>query len=187
MNEDVIILLAKQGQEDAFRQLYEAHREKIYRTAFRYTKNQQDAEDIMHETFIKAFRKIDTFDFQLNASFSSWLYRICIHSAIELLRKRKRRKTPQTDSLSDLANDPEAVQPSPEKSAVINQTIYKLKHALHVLSPKQMVIFDMRYSQHMDIKEIAKHLNCSESTVKTQHLRAVSKLRKHLEPLWGKL
>lgn len=187
MNEDVIILLAKQGQEEAFHRLYEIHRDRIYRTAFRYTKNQQDAEDIMHETFIKAFRKIDTFDFQVNASFFAWLYRICIHSAIELLRKRKSRKIPQTDSLSDLINDPESAQSSPEKTAVINQTMHKIMHALHILSPKQMIIFDMRYSQHMDIKEIAEYLHCSESTVKTQHLRAVSKLRKHLEPLWGKL
>ena len=91
MQEEMIILLAKEGHEEAFRQLYENHREQIYRLAYRYTKSQQDAEDIMQETFIKAFKKIRSFQFVNNSTFSSWVSRICINHSISFLRKQKRK------------------------------------------------------------------------------------------------
>jgi RNA polymerase sigma-70 factor (ECF subfamily) len=156
----------------------------IYRLAYRYSKSQQDAEDIMQETFIKAFRGIEKFDFDISTNFSAWIYRICIHCSLDYLRKRKRRKTEQTDSLTYIHSEPEAEDSSPEKSVIANQTLFQLKNALHILSPKQRIIFDLRHLQHWAIKEIADQLQCSQSAVKKQLERAVSKLRNQLEPLW---
>jgi RNA polymerase sigma-70 factor (ECF subfamily) len=184
MNDEMVILLAKEGKESAFRKLYENNFAKVFRLAYRYTKSQQDAEDIMQETFIKAFRGIKSFDFNVSSNFSAWIYQVGLRCTLDYLRKRKRRKIGQTESLSDFHVEPETQDSSPEKSAIASQTIAQVKNALHTLAPKQRMIFDLRHLQHMAIKEIAEHLQCSQSTVKTQLQRAVLKLRQHLEPLW---
>lgn len=184
-DDELVILLAKEGKESAFRELYENSYEMVYRLAFRYTKSKQDAEDIMQETFIKAFKAIKSFDFSISSNFSAWIYRIGIHCSLDYLRKCKRRKTDKTEYISTLSDELEAQDSSPEKSAVIAQAISHVKNALHILSPKQRLIFDLRHLQHMDIKDIAENLQCSQSTIKKQLQRAVSRLRKQLEPLWG--
>ncbi len=85
---------------------------------------------------------------------------------------------------SKKAPEPESPLPSPEE---ITQTRDHLSH-IHAgyqkLPPKQRIIFDMRFYQHLDIKEIACQLNCSESNVKTQIMRSLAKLRKQLTPVW---
>ena len=179
------IILAQQGHESAFRELYENNYAMIFRLAYRYTKSQQDSEDIMQETFIKAFKGIKSFDFNVSANFSAWIYQVGLHCTLDYMRKTKRRKIGQTESLSDFHTEPEAQDSSPEKSAIASQTIARVKNALYLLSPKQQIIFDLRHLQHMAIKEIAEHLQCSQSTVKKQLKRAVLKLREQLEPLWG--
>ncbi len=184
MKDEMVILLAKEGKESAFRELYENNYAMIFRLAFRYTKSQQDAEDIMQETFIKAFNSIKSFDFNVSTNFSAWIYQVGFRCTLDYLRKRKRRKIGQTESLSDILIEPEAQDASPEKYAIASQTIAQVKNALHTLAPKQRLIFDLRHQQHMAIKEIAGHLQCSQSTVKTQLQRAVLKLRQKLEPLW---
>jgi RNA polymerase sigma-70 factor (ECF subfamily) len=183
-NDKLIILLAKQGNESAFRELYETNYEMIYRLAFRYVKTQPDAEDILQETFIKAFKAIQKFDFNISSNFSAWLYQICVRCSYDYYRKRKKRKSDQTASLSEMYTEPEALNSSPEKLAISNQTIQQVKDALYVLSPKQRTIFDLRHLQHKALKDIAERMQISPSTVKKQLERAVAKLRIQLEPLW---
>ena len=183
-NDKLLILLAKQGNESAFRELYETHYEMIYRLAYRYVKNKPDAEDVLQETFIKAFKAIQKFDFNISSNFSAWIYQICVRCSYDYHRKRKKRKSDQTASLSEMYTEPEAQNSSPEKLAISNQVIQQVKNALHVLSPKQRVIFDLRHLQHKALKDIAERLQISPSTVKKQLERAVAKLRIQLEPLW---
>jgi RNA polymerase sigma-70 factor (ECF subfamily) len=183
-NDKLLILLAKQGNESAFRELYETHYEMIYRLAYRYVKSQPDAEDVLQETFIKAFKAIQKFDFNISSNFSAWIYQICVRCSYDHHRKRKKRKSDQTASLSEMYTEPEAQNSSPEKLAISNQAIRQVKNALHVLSPKQRVIFDLRHLQHKALKDIAERLQISPSTVKKQLERAVTKLRIQLEPLW---
>ncbi len=184
LDDSVVILLAKEGNERAFRQLYEDHYKMIYRLAYRYSRSQQDAEDIMQETFIKAFKDIHKFDLGVSTNFSAWIYRIGIRCSLDYLRKRKRRRADQVESLTQIHAEPEARDPSPEQSAIANQTISRVKNALHLLSPKQRVIFDLRHFQHRALEEISDRLDCSPSTVKKQLQRAVLKLRHQIEPLW---
>jgi len=184
VNDKFVILLAKKGDERALRELYENNYEKIYRLAYRYSRSQQDAEDIMQETFIKAFKGIKKFDPSISTNFPGWIYQIGIHCSLDYLRRRKKRKADKTASLTDIRYEPEVQNSSPEKSAIANQAIFQMKDALHILSPRQRVIFDLRHHQHMAFKEIAERLECSQSTVKKQLQRAVSKLKKQLEPLW---
>ena len=183
-NDKLLILLAKQGQESAFRELYETNYEMIYCLAYRYVKSQPDAEDILQETFIKAFKAIQKFDFNISSNFSAWIYQICIRCSYDYHRKRKKRKSDQTASLSEMYTEPEAQNSSPENLAISNQTMRQVKNAMNVLSPKQRIIFDLRHLQHNALKEIADRMQVSPSTVKKQLERAVSKLRIQLEPLW---
>lgn len=185
MTEEITVLLAKEGRREAFRELYEAHREAVYGLAFRYVRSPQDAEDVMQETFIKAFRNIGRFDFRAGASFSAWLGTIGARCAIEHLRRNKRRMRAAHLSLSDMTEEPASAQPSPERLAVAGRAMSSLEEARRRLSPSQQVMFDMRHGQHLDIKEIAARLDCSESNVKTQLARSLAKLRKYLEPMWG--
>lgn len=117
-NDKLVILLAKEGDESAFRELYENNYDMIYRLAYHYSKSQQDAEDIMQETFIKAFKGIKKFDFNISGNFSAWIYQIGLHCSIDHLRQRKKRKTDQTDSLTDIRSEPEAQDSSPEKTCL---------------------------------------------------------------------
>jgi RNA polymerase sigma-70 factor (ECF subfamily) len=183
-NDKLLILLAKQGNDSAFRELYETNYEMIYRLAYRYVKFQPDAEDILQETFIKAFKAIQKFDFNISSNFSAWIYQICVRCSYDYYRKRKKRKSDQTASLSDFYTEPEAQNSSPEKLAISNQTIQQVKNAMNVLSPKQRIIFELRHLQHNALKEIADRMQISPSTVKKQLERAVAKLRIQLEPLW---
>lgn len=185
--DETTVLLAKEGHRSAFRSLYEAYRLKVYRIAYRYARSQQDAEDIMQETFIRAFKGIKSFDFSHGAGFEGWICRICVNCAIEHLRKNKRRKRDKSVSLTDLATDLPASNPSPEAAAQISQTFLKIRKSLNTLSPRQRVIFDLRFSQDYNIREIAEVLECSESSIKTHLSRSVAKLRKKLEPIWGDL
>jgi len=185
MSEDVTILLAKEGNKDAVRRLYDGHRERVYWLAFRYTRSAQDSEDVMQETFIKAFKGLKTFNFGVDSSFSAWISKICVHCAIEHLRKTKRRMAENVLSLSDLPHEPRSAAPTPDRAVAAVRTVAWLNDAIHHLSPAQQVIFDLRYQQHLDIKEIATHMGRSESNIKTQLVRSVAKLRKQLEPVWG--
>jgi len=89
-NDKLLILLAKQGNESAFRELYETNYEMIYRLAYRYVKSQPDAEDILQETFIKAFKAIQKFDFNISSNFSAWIYQICVRCSYDFHRNRKK-------------------------------------------------------------------------------------------------
>jgi RNA polymerase sigma-70 factor (ECF subfamily) len=187
MTDETTVLLAKEGQREAFRTLYDRNREYIFRLAIRYVRSHQDAEDVMQETFIKAFKGIGRFDFRVGSSFAAWLGTICVHCAIEHLRRSRRRSDETQMSLSDLPQEPASTDPSPERAAIARRSLSDVERAYRQLSPSQQVIFDLRHRQHLDIKEIAVRMDCSESNIKTQLGRSVAKLRKFLEPLWGEL
>ena len=185
MDENTVIHRAREGDNGAFHQLYRTHSERIYRLAWRYTRSQTDAEDVMQETFVKAFRQIHRFNGDNPAAFTSWLGRICVNCSIDFLRKQKRRHSGNTVSLDDLTADPVDGGRSPEQTAVREEFVRQVAEAAGQLSAKQRVVFDLRYSQHHTIAEIADLLDCSENAVKTHLSRAVKKLRSLLIPVWS--
>lgn len=186
INEEQTILLAKEGSIDAFYQLYQNHWERIWRIALRNTRSRDDAEDIMQDTFIHAFKKIHTYKFHLSSSFISWLNTICLNRTIDFLRRKKSKHSNKHLSLHNLVTEPMSSNPSPHQIVEEKEAGKKIKECLQILSPRQRIIFDMRFNQHMDVREIAECLRCSTSNVKTQIFRSLRKLRKILVPIWGK-
>ncbi len=180
MDERAVIKQAQRGDENALAKLYENHREQIFRLACLYSQSQEDAEDILHETFIKAFRSIKSYKEIEGVSFVTWINRICINHALDHLRKQKREMVNHRLSLEEMGIHVESGDNSPDKSAEMTQILRLIQKAVHKLTPKQQVIFDLRYTQHWSIEEIAELSKCSMSNVKNQLFRSLAKLRKHL-------
>ena len=184
-NESMIILLAKEGHPEALRSLYDLHFESIYRTAYRYTRSSQDAEDVLQETFVKAIKNIKNFDFERNTSFAAWMGRICVNSALDYLRKRRTRKAWETVSLTASVQDPPSAGRSPEETTLLQQMAGHIDQALRFLPPRQKLAFQMKYIEDLKVDEIARELCCSPNSIKKYLARALAALRRRLRPIWS--
>ena len=176
MTEQMLIKIAKEGCPDAFEQIYLRNHSRIFHLALRYVHFPEDAEDIVQETFLKAFDGINTFDINFGAGLSAWINRICIHCAIDHLRVRKRRGGELT-SLDALPQDPPSSYPSPEQITIERSVSHRVQNAVDNLSPRQQIIFSMRYREHLDIRQIAVRLECSEGNIRGHLFRSATKLR----------
>jgi RNA polymerase sigma-70 factor (ECF subfamily) len=109
-----IVARARLGDADAFRALVERHSRPLFRLAFRMTGNQQDAEDVVQESFLRAWRQLGRFDER--ASFGTWLYRIATNCSLDLMRGRKRR--PAVSDEEDPVLALPSGDPTPERVAM---------------------------------------------------------------------
>lgn len=184
MEEREAIRLAQQGNTVAFRHLFDSHKNRIFSLAYQYTKNAQDAEDILQDTFIKAFHALPQFRLQDATNFSSWLNRMGCNCSIDHLRriKIKRDKYYDSDNLTNEPND--ASDSNPERSGQIHEVRKTLEQTLTLLPSRQRMIFILRHYQQLNIKEIAEVLECSEGSVKKQLFRAFSVIRKEFRRLF---
>lgn len=176
MTEQMMVEQAKSGRPEALEQIYVRNRDRIFRLALRYIRSSEDAEDIVQDTFIKAFTGINTFDLNLGSSLPAWLNRICVNCAIDHLRIRKRRGGAMT-SLDALPQDPPSVDPSAEQIAIERRGLQWVQNAVNILSPRQQIIFTMRYLEHLNIRQIAVRMDCSEGNIRSLLFRSASKLK----------
>src|SRR5947208_7306244 len=108
-----VLARAQQGDGDAFRALVERHSRSVFRLAFRMTGNEQDAEDVVQESFLRAYRQLGRFESRAN--FGTWLYRIVANCSVDLMRsKQARHDQARGESLDDELEMPEATVPGPE-------------------------------------------------------------------------
>src|SRR4029077_5813659 len=108
-NDETAVARARAGDADAFRVLVERHSRPLFRLGFRMTGNESDAEDVVQETFLRAYRQLARFDER--ASFGTWLYRIAANYALDLVRARNRR-CEQPPGFDEGAEDPLQSAPS---------------------------------------------------------------------------
>ncbi len=177
---------ARKGNQHAFRVLVERHSQSIFRLAFRMTGNEQDAEDLVQETFLRAFKQLQRFDGR--AAFGTWLYRICANCSLDLIRARKSRREQQSSSDDETLNWLDRIatpEPSPERLAGSGQIAGLLEPALKRLSEMERTAFVLRHYEGCDIEEIARALGVQTNAAKHSVFRAVQKLRRALEPAWG--
>lgn len=177
------------GDQEAFRSLVERHTRNLFRLAYRMTGNEQDAEEVVQDTFIRAYRKIDRFESRAN--FGTWLYRIAVNCSLDRMRKRRsedeHREAPsraQDDTLfaSQLESHP-ADLPAPDRLVLSSEIGAQVNLALQSLSPAERIAFVMRHWEGCGIEEISKALALRDSATKNTVFRAVQKLRRALEPL----
>jgi RNA polymerase sigma-70 factor, ECF subfamily len=175
---------ARLGDSDAFRLLVERHGRAIFRLAYRITGNEEDAEDVVQETFLKAYRELDRYESR--CSFSTWLYRIASNCSLDLIRKRKirehkRERSPDPDR--DILLSVPAANPGPERALFSSQISESVRTALEQLSSQERAAFVLRHFEGLSIDEIGEALGTGASATKHSIFRAVQKLRRSLEPL----
>ena len=179
-----VLARARQGDSDAFRALVEQHSRSVFRLAFRMTGNEQDAEDVVQESFLRAYRQLGRFESRAN--FGTWLYRIVSNCSVDLMRsKQARHDQVRGDSLDQegAAALPAADAPGPERMAQSAEIDRRVQDALRELSPLERAAFTLRHYEGRSIDEISATLGLGTSAAKHSVFRAVKKLRIALAPL----
>ena len=181
MDEQAQVKSAQDGDQEAFHWLFDRNKQNIFAIAYKYTNNREDAEDILQDTFIKAFYHLNKFHHSEDTNFPSWLCRICINSSIDFLRKKKKMKINKfaTDNIETTPLQTKAS--NPEKSTHLQQVKEKVDSALKELTAKQRMIFILRHYQQMTTKEIAEFMDCSQGSIKKQLFRSISTLKEHFK------
>jgi RNA polymerase sigma-70 factor (ECF subfamily) len=181
MDETALVQSAQDGSADAFKLLFEDNKRRILSLAYQYTKNLEDSEDIVQDTFIKAYHSLEKFKIGADTNFSAWLYRIGINCSIDHLRKNKKQKDNimPTDDINGLSGPTDAT--NPDNTQHKREIREKLEQVLDTLTKRQRMIFILKHYQELSIKEIAEYMECSEGSVKKQLFRAVSVMKKHFK------
>jgi RNA polymerase sigma-70 factor (ECF subfamily) len=178
-----VIERARSGDGNAFKLLVERHSRNVFRLAFRMTGNEQDAEDVVQETFLRAYRQLNRYESR--SSFSTWLFRIASNYSLDLIRARKRRgekAVVMENEEVDIMQMLPAGDPGPDRLAVSGQITEQIRVAMNELSPQERTAFVLRHFEGLSIEQIGETLGSSANATKHSIFRAVQKLRHSLAP-----
>jgi RNA polymerase sigma-70 factor (ECF subfamily) len=184
-DDDATVARVREGDMAAFRVLVERHSRAIFCLAYRMTGNEQDAEDVVQETFLKAFRQVHAFE--LRSSFKTWLYRIAVNCSTDVLRRR-----PRLVAVAALETSPDEGQPgetvvadapAPDQLVFGTEIQRRVASALKGLSHAERAAFILRHYEGRSIDEIGRMLGLRTSATKHSIFRAVQKMRRALEPV----
>lgn len=173
-NDREVIEGCRKGDYDAFRALFESHKDRVYSIALRYSGDRAAAMDIAQDTFLKLLGSIQ--EFRGDASFDAWLYRIVVNACLDYQR-RGRRTIPFLDDLFDrLCAPAESVLHRLMRSEVAED----VQETVRKLAPEQRIVVVLRYTEGMSYEEIAEALGCSRGTVASRLNRAHKILERRL-------
>lgn len=186
LEDDELIRQAQKGQREAFDQLVRRYDGAVLRLALHMLGNEQDAQDVHQEAFLKAYRHLQNFRFE--CSFYTWLYRIVTNLCLDALRRRKsRREDPSTvvdssgdpiDLMSNLSDDRAGSNPDLElRRKTLNA---RIESALETLTPRERTVFELKHYQGLKLRAIGEMLQTTEETAKNTLFRATRKLRASL-------
>jgi len=186
---EISVEALRRGDREEFSRLVDAYSGPIYRLALKMLGIPTDAEDVLQNTFLKAFQHLK--DFEGRSSLSTWLYRIASNEALMLIRKQRPEITlsdavPEDDDNRDYFPDqftdwcclPEDEFLSSESQAALDQAVQHLPET-------QRIVFVLRDIEGLSIQETSETLDLSESAVKTRLLRARLRLREELSTYYG--
>ena len=164
----------RQGSKKACYELYRLYSKAMLNVAFRVTGKLDEAEDVLQEAFLDAFRRIK--DFRQETTFGLWLKQIVVHRAINLLRRRKLEWAElDGEQLENIADE------EPEDDSDIQYKAAQVKEAMNELPDGYRVVLSLYLLEGYDHEEIGTILNISENTSRTQYLRAKRKLAEILK------
>jgi RNA polymerase sigma-70 factor (ECF subfamily) len=174
---------ARSGDAEAFNELVRRYERKIYRLAKNITQNDEDAEDVLQETFLKAYEHLG--DFQGNSKFYTWLVRIAVNEALMKLRKRKSDRTVPLDEPVDTGEETVVREiavwdEDPEQKFSQEELAKILSDAVQSLKPAFRTVFVLRDIEELSTEETAQALEISVPAVKSRLLRARLQLREKL-------
>jgi RNA polymerase sigma-70 factor (ECF subfamily) len=187
--DDDLIREAQRGDRSAFDSLVRRYDQSVLRLALHMLGNEQDAQDVHQEAFLKAYRHLGNFRFE--CSFYTWLYRIVTNLCLDQLRRRKsRREDPATvldsrgdemDLLSNVSDTRAMANPARELDRV--RMAESINQALSQLTPRERTVFELKHYQGLKLRTIGEMLSTTEETAKNTLFRATRKLRAHLAEL----
>ncbi|MEW9702544.1 RNA polymerase sigma factor SigW [Paenibacillus sp. SI8] len=175
--------LARTGDRNAFAELVELYKDKIFHLAYRMLNNKQEAEDAVQETFLRVYSNLHRYD--ENQKFSTWIFRIGTNLCIDKLRRRKNTYSLDAEMPDGEGNDYYSMLPSheetPEKQVIVSETQQLIRDAIETLPEKYKSVVILRYLHDMSLQEIGDVLQMPVTTVKTRVHRGREYLRKKLE------
>ena len=182
-DETALVTRARTGDAKAFSDLVDKYERKIFRLAQHITQNREDAEDVLQETFLKAYEHLD--QFQGNSKFYTWIVRIAVNQALMKLRKRKADRTVSMDEGIDTGEDIvvreiAAWDEDPEQRYSRDEINDILSQAVDSLAPPYRTVFVLRDVEELSTEETAEALDLSVPAVKSRLLRARLQLRDKL-------
>jgi RNA polymerase sigma-70 factor (ECF subfamily) len=183
--EQMLVVAAKNGDEQAFETLFKRHRQKVLWVVLRYAHVREDAEDITQQTFQKAF--VHFRQFEGNSSLSTWLTRIAMNEALMWLRRKRARPEVPIEESRTTTDEPVLPLdfpdsgPSPEDSCLQRERKQILSAAINELRPGMRTAIHLREIGELSIEETAHVLGVSAEAVKGRVFHARKKLRKSLE------
>jgi RNA polymerase sigma-70 factor (ECF subfamily) len=184
--DDVLTLAAKSGNGSAFVELGRRHSKRIQLQVYRILGNWEDAEDVLQESLLRAFKHLG--QFRGTCSFSTWLTRIAINSALMELRKRRARPAISFDRTADSTGTVESwefpdLRPSPERLYADRETEVLLRGAILRLPWRYQTVAQLYHAKECPTNEIAQGMGISLAAMKSRLHRAKRKLRASLPKL----
>jgi len=177
-SDDALLESVKKGDCDAFNPLIERYKLPLYKVMYRMVLNRDDAEDLVEEAFIKAYRSIKSFE--LGRPFYSWLRRIAVNNAINFLKKEHRTRSEPLEAvertLSDKRHDPVAMT----RQKMLKE---KITLAMEKLPEESRIIISLKVEEDLSYDEMSELLNIPKGTVMSRLARARHKLKKILEDM----
>lgn len=170
-DQEKIIARARRGDADAFEQLVVAYRDQVFRLALRMCGSEADADEVAQEAFLSAWKALP--NFRGESQFSTWLYQLTTHAAIDLMRREK-RQIAAADITEVSAADP---APSPQQQAEQSEQREIVRDAILQLAPEQREVVVLRFMEELSYEEIGAVLKLPSGTVKSRLNRAKAQLK----------
>ena len=180
--EEAFLPAARRGDPAAQEALYRAFEGQVYGLARRICRTREDAEDVVQETFLKAYRQLGRFESRAN--FGTWLHRIAVNCSIDVIRGRKHQEMGHdANDLETLDSvDDQRVDPSPERLMLSTEVQERVGRAMEGLTAMERAAFVLRHFEGQSIEEISGALGLKANAAKHSIFRAVRKMRLALEP-----
>lgn len=181
--EKKLIKQTMRGDRDAFAQIVELYKDKIFQLAYRMTGNRQEAEDIAQETFLRVYANISQYNEEYK--FSTWIYRIATNLCIDRARKKKADVSLDEEATGTTGLDwysrVSSTDKSPEETVVTQELQTYVQEAISQLPPKYRSIMILRYLEDLSLQEISELLKMPVTTIKTRIHRGREALRSKLK------
>jgi len=181
--ERTLVVAARNGDEQAFETLFKRYQRKTFAVVLRYTRVVEDAEDIVQQSFYKAFAHLC--QFQGESSFSTWLTRIAINESLMFLRRIRLTRELSIDSIGDAEASPAILEkpdsnPNPESRCSQREEVRILSKAVRNLRPALCTTIVLRELRELSTSETARRMGVSVGTVKARIFRGKRQLRQEL-------
>ncbi|HUK82795.1 MAG TPA: sigma-70 family RNA polymerase sigma factor [Verrucomicrobiae bacterium] len=179
-DDESLVARVQHGEQAAFDELVRRYKERLYATVYHMTSNHEDANDLVQDAFIKAYKSIGSFKRQ--SSFYTWVYRIAVNRTINFLKRRRNRNHFSLDDVDgSIQTDPDFVElmshVTPRREVGLTELQARLNEALQKLSEPHRAVVTMHDIQGMTHADIAKVMNCSEGTVRSRLFYARQQLQ----------